>query len=216
MVSPAGARTRVLTVPYFFQPTGITCQSTCLKMMAAYVEQHIVHQSTSAGASDILDIWKSINESPDRPVKARNAHANLKWWLERHFPSLRFEYLTMPDEARALEKIIEFIDRGVPVLMSVSHSRSEGHIVLVVGYENYVHSISSADFNIVVHDPNGRFDPFILSNLYGSRRWVGGSSLASGGQTGPGQNCRLPITGVSRHRQSDRRRGTYYLLSARR
>src|ERR1700752_3790584 len=120
----------VLTVPYFPQPTGITCQSTCLKMMASYLEQQVVFQSTGAAARDIETIWKDVNEGNERPVQMRNAHATLKWWLQKYFPSLRFEYLTFRDEADALERIVRFIDGGVPVLMSVSHARVAGHIVL--------------------------------------------------------------------------------------
>jgi Peptidase_C39 like family len=209
-------QSRVLQVPYFAQPTGITCQSTCLKMMARYLEQAVVFQSTGAGAREILDIWKDINESKERPVKARNAHANMKWWLERHFPSLHFDYHTIMDEIRACETVIEFINFGMPVLMSVSHARVEGHIILVVGYENYVPMMSTADFHLVVHDPYGKFDPSLLSSTYGAKRYVGGMSLMSGGQVGPGQNCPLHMTGVGRQRVGDARRGTYYLLSARR
>jgi hypothetical protein len=216
MASLQVGQSRVLQVPYFAQPTGITCQSTCLKMMATYLERAVAIQSTGAGAREILDIWKDINESKDRPVKARNAHANMKWWLERYFPLLRFEYHTTTDEVRACEKVIEFINFGIPVLMSVSHARVEGHIILVVGYENYVPMVSTADFHLVVHDPYGKFDPSLLSSMYGAKRYVGGVSLMSGGQMGPGQNCPLCMTGVSRQRVSDARRGTYYLLSARR
>ena len=209
-------QSRVLQVPYFAQPTGITCQSTCLKMMASYLERAVAFQSTGAGAREILDIWKDINESKERPVKVKNAHSNMKWWLERHFPSLHFEYHTIMDETRACEKIIEFIKFGMPVLMSVSHARVEGHIILVVGYENYVPMMSTADFHLVVHDPYGKFDPSLLSSTYGSKRYVGGMSLMSGGQVGPGQNCPLHMSGVGRQRVGDARRGTYYLLSGRR
>ena len=86
----------------------------------------------------------------------------------------------------------------------------------MVGYENYIPAMSSPDFSVVVHDPYGRFDPSLLPNTYGARRWTGGMSLASGGQAGPGQNCRLAFTGVGRQRQGDSRRGTYPILSARR
>jgi hypothetical protein len=215
MTGLAASRSNVLPVPYFVQPTSNTCQSTCLRMMAAYLERAVVMQSTGAGERDILQIWKDINEAPDRPIKVRNAHANLKWWLERYFPSLRFEYHALKDEARAVEKVIDFIDGGVPVLMSVSHARVAGHIVLVVGYENHVPLACAADFELVVHDPYGRFDPSLLSTTYGKRRWLGGMSLVTGGETGPGQSCRLAPTGVSRQRHGDGQRGTYYLLSAR-
>jgi hypothetical protein len=209
-------RTAVLPVPYFMQPTGTTCQSTVLKMMAAYLEQSVLRQSTGAADRDILDVWKDVNQSPQRPSKARNSHANMKWWLQSHFPSLQFEYLTLTDEALALEKIIGFIDARMPILMSVSHARVAGHIILVVGYENYVPFASTKDFDLVVHDPYGRFDPSLLSKAYGRMRWLGGSSLVGGGETGPGQSCRLTMAAVGRERKGDSRRGTYYLLSARR
>jgi hypothetical protein len=208
-------RTNVLPVPYFMQPTNNTCQSTCLKMMATYFEEQVVVQSTGAAGRDILEIWKDINESPERPVKMRNAHANMKWWLERHFPTLRFEYLTLTDAASALEKMIAFINAGMPVLVSVSHARVAGHIILVVGYENYTPLTSTPDFDLVVHDPYGRFDPSLISKSYGRLRWLGGMSLVGGGEIGPGQSCRLNLGAVGRQAKKDSRRGTYYLLSAR-
>ena len=207
---------KVLQVPYFAQPTSITCQSTCLKMVATYLEQSVVLQSTGAAGRDILDIWKDINTDPKRPSKVRNAHANMKWWLERHFPRMSFQYTVIDDEIRATESIVRFIDGGVPVMVSVSHARVAGHILLVVGYEGYQPRMSSPGFNMVVHDPYGRFDPTLLSRSYGRRRWEGGMSLAAGGQRGPGQYVRLPVEGTGRRRAGDSRAGKYYLLSARR
>jgi len=204
--------TRILQVPYFVQPTPITCQSTVLKMMSSYLEDRVVMASTGAAERNILDIWKDINEDPNRPVKVRNAHANMKWWLEKHFSTLKFKYMQLTKEDLALQAIIGFIDSGFPVLVAVNHARVEGHIILVVGYENYERNLSSRDFRLVVHDPYGRFDPFLLSSLYGGKRFTGGASLMSGGETGPGQGTRLPITAVSRQRIGDSQRGTYYLL----
>jgi hypothetical protein len=74
---------------------------------------------------------------------------------------------------------------------------------------------SSVDFKLVVHDPYGRFDPTLLSKLYGQRRFEGGMSLMSGGSSGPGRAVRLPITSVSRQREKDKQLGTFYLLSGR-
>ena len=213
-MAPLG-RSRVLNVPYLAQPTGITCQSTCLSMMSAYLEQQIVFQSTGAASRDILAIWKDVNESPARPAKARNAHANLKWWLELHFPRVRFEYVTLHDETAATERIVQFIDGGMPVLMSVSHARVAGHIVLVVGYENFVPNQSSLDFKLVVHDPYGQFDPTLLSKTFGKHRFDGGMSLRAGGATGPGRAVRVPVTSASRQRVTDAQKGTFYLLSGR-
>lgn len=205
---------RVLPVPYFSQPTGVTCQSTVLKMMASYIEQNVVLQSTGAAYRNILDIWKDINQDPKRPDKAQNAHANMKWWLEKQFPSLKFQYMSTRKEEVALGSIIRFIDSGFPVLVSVSHIRVPGHIILVIGYENYQPNMSSLDFNLVVHDPYGRFDPMLQSRLFGSKRWTGGMSLGSGGQAGPGKENRIAIGGASRRRPGDAVIGMYYLLSA--
>ena len=205
---------KALPVPYYVQPTDITCQSTCLKMFAAYLEERLM-VSTGAGERQIGDIWTDINIGTKRPVKARNAHANMKWWLETHFPRVKFEYVTTVDSVAALSSIVGFIDKGFPVMMSVSHASVKGHIILVIGYENYRPNQSSPDFSLVVHDPYGRFDPSLSERLFGKKRWDRGMSLMSGGESGPGANLRLPLDGVSRHRSGDASRGTFYLLSAR-
>ena len=206
-------RSKILEVPYFSQPTGVTCQSTVLKMIASYLEENVVLASTGAADRNILDIWKDINEDPHRPIKnTQNAHLNMKWWLEKHFPNLAFQYTPLQSEALALEAIVRSIDSGFPVLVSVSHARVAGHIILVIGYENYMPNLSSSDFHLVVHDPYGKFDPTLLSNLYGGKRWTGGMSLMSGGEKGPGAGVRLPVPSVGRQRTGDSQRGTYYLL----
>jgi hypothetical protein len=92
-------RSRTLQVPYYAQPTGITCQSTTLKMFAGYLENNVVNQSTVGGAKEIQDIWKEVNEGPGRPSKLRNAHANMKWWLEKYFPTVHFTYETLTRDA---------------------------------------------------------------------------------------------------------------------
>jgi hypothetical protein len=206
--------TKSLPVPYFTQPTGITCQSTVLKMFALYLEKFVVMQCTGAGERGIQNIWKDINEGPNRPSKMRNAHANMKWWLEIHFRFLRFHYIQTKDEALAIESIVRFINSGFPVLVAVSHINVEGHIILVTGYENYVPNASSVDFRLIVHDPYGQFDPSLKSKIFGGRRWEGGASLLGGGERAPGMAIKLVIGAVNRHRPSDAYLGTYYLLSA--
>jgi hypothetical protein len=183
-------------------------------MMAAYIEQNIVFQSTGAGVKNIQDIWKDINEDPKRPVKVRNSHANMKWWLEQRFPSVRFEYIQTHKEDLAVESMIRFIDAGFPVLVSVSHARVAGHIILVTGYANYSPNMSSADFELIVHDPYGRFDPSLMSRLFGTKRYVGGASLMGGGEQGPGRSNRVPLPATNRQRVGDSQAGKYYLLSA--
>jgi hypothetical protein len=185
-------------------------------MMARYLDNEVLRRCSDGGAEEIPAIWKEINESHDRPVKARNAHANMKWWLEKHFPTIKFEYVVLTHEDIALERIVQFIDGGMPVLVSVSHARVTGHIVLVVGYEGYQPNLSSSALHLVVHDPYGRFDPHLLSQTFAKKRWDRGMSLMSGGSRGPGQSCRLPVVAVSRQRRGDSQIGTYYLLSGRR
>jgi hypothetical protein len=206
--------TKTLSVPYFVQPTSNTCQSTVLKMFASYLERSVVLQSTGAAQRQITDIWKDINENPARPSKVLNAHANMKWWLEKRFPSLRFQYIQTTSEIQAIEKIVSFINAGFPVLVSVSHINVQGHIILITGYENYLANASSVDFKFVVHDPYGQFDPSLKSKLFGARRWEGGASLLSGGERAPGMGTKLSIAAVDRHRPGDKTFGTYYLLSA--
>lgn len=204
---------RRLPVPYFTQPTGTTCQSTVLKMMASYLEKEVVHQTTGASAKAIVDIKNDINADPGRPdTKYINSHANFKWWLQKHFPSLTFNYATTADPIRATEAIVKSIDSGFPVLVSVSHARVAGHIILVVGYENYVPHMSTAGFKWIVHDPYGQFDPSLMSDVYGKRRYSGGMSLVSGDEWGPGRNAAIDATSISRQRRGDSRAGAYYLL----
>jgi hypothetical protein len=202
-----------LPVPYFTQPTATTCQSTVLKMMAVYLENEVVRQTTGAAAMTIPDIKQDINANPKRPdTKYTNSHANFKWWLESHFPSLTFNYVTTRDSIASSERILKAIDSGFPVLVSVSHARVEGHIILVVGYENYQPNMSSADFKWVVHDPYGQFDPSLKSDSHGRRRYDWGMSLVSGDEIGPGRNAAVEPSSISRRRAGDPSAGMHYLL----
>jgi hypothetical protein len=205
-----------LDVPYFVQPTSITCQSTCLKMLATYLERSVVLQSTGAEQISIDQIWQEINTSPARPSKMRNAHANFRWWLEQRFPALRFDYFRSGDEADVEARIVQSIGRRMPVLVSVSHERVPGHIILVVGYETSVGKDGRPDTRFIVHDPYGRFDPSLDSKQYGKRRYERGMSLLSGSETGPGQNVRLPLKAIGRRRDGDGSAGHFILLLPRR
>ena len=198
---PAFAKT--LPVPYFTQPTSITCQSTVLKMMATYLEEHVVFQSNGAAQREIRDIWKDVNEDPKRPSRIRNAHANVKWWLERHFPSLRFEYIQTKREDQAVESIVRFIYGGFPVLVSVSQERVAGHIILVVGYANYLPNVSKPNLELIVHDPYGSFDPTLLSTLCGNetlaRRRVDARRWRA--RTRPFESSAAPVAGTKANRR---------------
>lgn len=208
-------RSKLLPVPYFMQPTAITCQSTVLKMMASYLEQYVVKKPDGALALSIPAIWSELNESKARPIKARNAHGNFKWWLETRFPQLRVEQRTLHDEIAAIEYVVASIDAAYPVLASVSHENVKGHIVLIVGYVDYLPHMSTEGQAIVVHDPYGAFDPSLGSKLWGKRRGEGGMSLVGGGESAPGRNVSLPMSSLSRHRVGDARFGNYEFLTLR-
>lgn len=227
-----GSRSRELAVPYFVQPTAITCQSTCLKMMGAFLEQQEAGDADSPRSIcrlPIEGIWQDINQprgEDRRPSKERNAHLNLKWWLEQRFPRIKFVYRSESWPSSALQRIVDFIDGGLPVLVSVSHSRVQGHIVLVAGYQDYFPARADPTAMLVVHDPYGRFDPLLASaaspngfpanawgNQPGGGRFCRGYSLAAGGEVGPGMNCLLPVTALCRRRADDAHYGRYYLLS---
>jgi hypothetical protein len=171
-------RSKILPVDYYTQPSGNSCQSTCLKMMASYIEGGGASASGGEAQLNPVNIYEAVNGAADRPDKANtNSHRNLIWWLQNRFPNLKFKEVITKDEAMALEAIVNLIDRDSPVMVGVSHARVPGHIILVIGYMNYQPYTSTPDFGVVVHDPYGKFDPTLLSDLYGARRYSGGASL---------------------------------------
>lgn len=206
-------KSNILSVDFYTQPTGNTCQSTCLKMMASYLEGSDGTSPRPAASLNPVDIYQSINHDSGRPDKVHtNAHQNMIWWLQNQFPNLKFKEIITKDETQATDVVVNAIDRDSPVMVGVSHARVPGHIILVIGYMNYRPLQCSADFGVVVHDPYGKFDPSLSSKLYGARRFDGGASLVQGGENGPGKSVVLPITGVSRHRSGDASRGSYFLI----
>ncbi len=210
-------RSKILSVDFYTQPTGNTCQSTCLKMMSSYLEGSDGLNAGPAASLNPVDIYHTINTDSARPDKVNtNAHKNMIWWLKQRFPTLNFKEIITKDDTQATEAIVNAIDRDSPVMVGVSHARVPGHILLVIGYVNYRPFQCSADFGVVVHDPYGKFDPSLSSKLYGARRFDGGASLVQGGENGPGKSVVLPITGVSRQRAGDAARGTWFLIFAER
>ncbi|HXF45817.1 MAG TPA: C39 family peptidase [Burkholderiaceae bacterium] len=188
-----------LSVPYFVQPTPITCQSTCLKMVASYLEQRF-GVCTGAGEMDIEDIWREVNESPQRPSKPRNAHDNFAWWLNKYFGAYGIRARResgIPSESRAQALIKRSIDDGWPVLVGVSHERVKGHIIVVLGYSGMA-DMRSGGQDFLCHDPYGRFHREHGSKEYGKRRFDRGASLFSGGQTGPGDSIWQSLGALSR------------------
>lgn len=77
-------RTKTHNVPYYVQPTTVQCQSTVLRMYAVYFVKSVTLRSTGVGSRAISEIWKDINQSPERPNKsAQNHHENMLWWLNK-------------------------------------------------------------------------------------------------------------------------------------
>jgi len=209
-----GGRSKILQVDYYAQPTGNTCQSTCLKMMASYLGESNGLPGTIAEQLNPVDIYQTINGGSGRPdTKATNSHKNMIWWLQKQFPNLKFKEVFITDETQATESIVNSIDRNSPVMVGVSHARVEGHIILVIGYVNYYPLQCGPGSGFVVHDPYGQFDPTLLSNLYGAQRYDGGASLMTGGEIGPGRAVIVPIQSLSRQRAGDKVRGMYSLIS---
>jgi hypothetical protein len=151
---------KVLDVPDLVQPDPTWCQSTILEMMAMHIENSVIFASTGGADTPISSIWKEISQSPERPEKARNAHKNMVWWLEKRYdPPPKFSYLTTHFIDPAIDSVVRFIDGGFPIIASVSHQAVKGHIILIVGDEGYEAMACSAGLHFVVHDPYGRFDP---------------------------------------------------------
>jgi hypothetical protein len=197
----------ILDVPYFTQPTPITCQSTCLKMMALYYDRRLGQVPLQR---DILEIWKAINTSDDRPSTIRNSYQNMVWWLNREFPSLSFGVSRTGDAHTARKHILDALDARAPVMVSTNHARTAGHIILVIGYLGMT-TTEGAEF--VCHDPYGRFDPQVDSKLYGRRRFEGGTCVG-GGETGPGMAVLYDIDGIRRIRADKHSTGVFFMISA--
>lgn len=202
---------KVLDVPYFTQPTSNTCQSTCLKMFGHYLAGRLAMSSMVHGQS-VTGIWKEVNESEERPSKVRNSYQNMVWWLNKYFPSYKFLVKETRNTEEAMSYVVNKINTGFPVMVSTNHSRTSGHIILVIGYKNqYANQSSFVEF--VCHDPYGKFDPQLGSNTYGTRRYSEGRSLAEGGEIGPGKSVIYDYQGIRRIRSDKHSNGTYFLIS---
>lgn len=207
----------VLPVPYFIQPDGGTCQSTVLKMIAAYIDRkrgqpvqnRVIHQ-----------IKTSINSDPGRPSLLHNAWANFNWWLQREFTDMQFQMDTTNDVVRAAKIIRDSIDAGSPVLVSTNQNMlSSGHIILVVGVMRLEGSQLleplpgplGQNFVFICHDPFGRFgmQHFTSDPRWGSGRYnIKGGFSAPGGEIGPGMFVQYTLEGIRRSG------GTFLLIRA--
>ena len=196
----------ILPVPYFVQPTETTCQATSCKMLAVY------YDATKNFLSE-EDIKKLINEHPDRPVKEYENHIdNMVWWLNRELVGKKIFVRESLNIEYAIPKIISCLNPRRPVLLSTNHSRVEGHIIVVVGYQNYHVSIFSPEFKFIINDPYGKFHASLGSKLHGKKRFQGGMSLLKGGSEGPGRNLSLDEYQIGRTRKDQHSYGVYHMI----
>jgi len=135
----------------------------------------------------------------------------MKWWLKKYFPQYDFSVKSVRNADEAMAYIVNKIDAGFPVMISTNHSRTSGHIILVVGYKNH-HPGQCSSVEFVCHDPYGKFNPQIGSKKYGKRRYNEGMSLASGGENGPGKAVTYDHQGVRRIRSDKHSSGVYFLI----
>ena len=204
--------TNVLDVPYLSQPDPITCQSTCMKMVAMYFQEKSGAKMPATEKS-IKQIWDEINSGNSRPSSERNSWTNFVWWFNKNIPDKKFKKKETADETAAIPYIIEAINRGNPVLLSTNHTRTKGHIILVIGYANYVPNQSTADFRLICHDPYGAFDPELASILFGKNRYIIGKSNVDGSEDGPGKGVSLSPDSIKRNRKEFHSAGKFVMIT---
>lgn len=201
----SSARSKILDVPYKAQPDKNSCQSTCLRMYEMYLTNK---------SNEILDIYKTINKGSQRPVKVKNSWKNFLWWLEENISDHDFELTITDDEIKATEFMIESIDNGFPIILSTNHTRTKGHIIMVVGYINYVPNQSNAEFKFICHDPFGAFHPELHSQLYGEKRYENGKSNSDGGEEAIGKNVLLSLNALKRIRIDKHNSNKFVMINA--
>lgn len=177
--------TKILDVPYKTQPNNYSCQSTCLKMMSMYFEME------DTETKSIETIYNEINVGNSRPVPQKNNWINLAWWLNKHSENPLFSIKKTQSEADAIEYIVKCINDNSPVIISTSNFNTSGHLVLIVGYLNYIPNQSNPDFKLICHDPYGQFFPQLHSDLYGPNRYDFGMSLPDGNENGVGKGVEI-------------------------
>lgn len=209
----------VLNVPFFVQPTPETCQSTCLKMMAAYLD---VRSNRPQVFRSVDQIWQAINTGTQRPEQVRNSYENMRWWLAREFPNFHFRVDGTQNERTAITTVIRSLESGFPLMISTNHMRTSGHIILIIGYRVDIRSLmsgmpASANANntkFICNDPYGKFNPSLQSHQWGTNRWESGMCIP-GGHIGPGKSVEYDISGIRRIRSDKHSPNTFYFIYGR-
>lgn len=172
-----------LNVPYYVQPDGSTCQSTCLKMLAEYVARRLGRES---GPWDIASIKNALMTGEGRPnASTYNHYDNYVWWLNSQFagnPSFGWKWIESDGEA--VRWVAQRIQGGYPVITS-NRTTQAGHVILVIGYEGDADRATPGAARFLCHDPGGHYP---TGTAWRARRFEGGMSLAGGGEDGPGKS----------------------------
>jgi len=168
-------------------------------MYALYMERWLKVCSVATGKS-ISDIHKEV---------PNNTHQSFVEWLDKYFAPYSFARFQYSKAQDAAEKVKFSINRGFPLLISTNHVRTSGHIILAIGYISDASPTGNGQIDFVCHDPYGKFNPELKSDLYGKRRLEGGACLVTGGEQGPGAAVIYDSTGIERARD-----GTWVLITA--
>jgi hypothetical protein len=211
-----------LQVPCYIQTENFWCQSTCLLMIVDFINS----RTTAVPRPAIQRIFRELNAAPpparrpgrpQRPSNQRNAWVNFAWWLNIS-SDYRWTFENRPrSPAAPFDAMIRrSIERGLPVLVGVSHERTPGHVILIVGYEDIQFELAGAavqDVWFVCHDPFGDKD---RPRYWGDERvrgkgearitirgrWAGEAGMlptySFPGQEGPGKGVLYSRLGVSR------------------
>lgn len=199
----------LLSVPYWPQPDSATCQSTCLKMMASYLDEYIGRPIVRR---NIFQIKASLKSRGNKVGLPYNHFDVMKWWLEQDFPTeFTFTWDGTTDHEGGFRRITRSIDSHFPVIVSTNHSRSKGHIILVVGYEKVQDSNISISPTLICHDPYGDKE-----GLWGKGRW----QMTRGdiqpchpeGEDGSGRAVEYDINGIRRVLADRHSQWTFYQL----
>jgi len=190
-----------LNVPYYVQPNSDTCQSTCLKMMAEYVARRTARGD---GNWQILSIKEALTSGQGRPNQTvYNHYDNYVWWLNGEFggtPSFSWRWIA--SDGDAVRWLVQRIEAGYPVITS-NRTTAAGHVILVIGFQVGLGDVWSGDAaratplatRFLCHDPGGRYQ---RGTSWHQRRFDGASSLAGGGEDGPGKSVEYTIDQIRR------------------
>jgi hypothetical protein len=150
----------------------------------------------------------------ERPSKEKNSYLNMQWWLSKYFsPPFKFGVASTKSVDEAIDRVVAHIDLGFPVMVSTNQERTDGPIILVIGYEGYSPAMSGPDIRFICHDPYGKFAPQLHSNQYAKKRFEDGMSLVSGGEVGAGKDVRYDYQGIRRIRTDKHSSGTFFMIS---